>query len=398
VIEARDATSGFTTRFAVNYEFAVRFTEDLFAISNPSLRDIIAEREPERRHRLAIFVDDGVIAAYPELCDRIEAYARAHASVMDLVLAPKSLAGGERAKNDYGLVERLQLELLALGLDRHSFVIAIGGGAILDLVGFVAATTHRGVRHIRIPTTVLGQGDSGVGVKNGINAFGVKNLIGTFAPPFAVLNDYRLIERLRPRDIRAGVAEAIKVALIRDAPFFEWIESQGPRVLEPSGEALRLLIRRSAELHMRQIATGGDPFENGSARPLDYGHWAAHKLEILSGHELRHGEAVAIGMALDARYSTRVGLLPAGDDERVCRLLQRLGFVLWHPMLELRTRSGEFAVLAGLREFREHLGGELTITLLAGLGRGIEVQEMDIATIVDAIAWLKADSCASQRA
>ena len=146
---------------------------------------------------------------------------------------------------------------------------------------------------------------------------------------------------------------------------------------------------------MRQIALGGDPFEMGSARPLDYGHWIAHKIEVLSDHALRHGEAVAIGMALDARYSVRKGMLPEGEEGRVCRLLERLGFRLWHPALAAAAAHGGARLLAGLREFREHLGGELTITLLAGIGRGVEVHEMDEAEVLRAVGWLEARSAAA---
>jgi len=388
--------TGFSTNFSVDYRFAVRFTDQLFALDNPTLYEVLTEREPLRRHRLMFFIDDSVARAYPELFGDITAYARARGAVLELVAPPETLPGGEASKNDPDLVRRLQLRLVELGIDRHSFVVAIGGGAFLDFVGYAAATTHRGVRHIRIPTTVLAQGDSGVGVKNGVNAFGIKNLIGSFAPPFAVLNDHRFIERLPARDIRAGVAEAVKVSWNRDAEFYKYMESRtAEELLDPRGAALRYVIRRAAELHARQIATGGDPFEAGSARPLDYGHWVAHKLEILTNHALRHGEAVAIGMALDARYSARTGLLREGEDHRICRLLQRLGFALWHPALEALTPYGEYAVLAGLREFREHLGGELTITLLAAIGRGVEVHAMNAAAIVEAIGWLKGSfSCA----
>ena len=139
---------------------------------------------------------------------------------------------------------------------------------------------------------------------------------------------------------------------------------------------------------MHQICHGGDPFETGSARPLDFGHWSAHKLETLSDHSLRHGEAVAIGIALDTHYSVRTGLLEDGLDERVCVLLEQLGFSLWHPALEAETNDGKFALLNGLDDFREHLGGKLTITLLRNLGEGIEVHSMDNAQIVHSINWL----------
>jgi 3-dehydroquinate synthase len=306
------------------------------------------------------------------------------------MLAPAEVVpGGEPVKNDPALLTRLQQRLVDLGVDRHSFVVGIGGGAMLDLIGYVASSTHRGIRHVRVPTTVLAQNDSGVGVKNGVNAFGVKNLLGSFAPPFAVFNDSDFLRTLQPRDKIAGMAEAVKVALIRDRVFFEWLDAsaEGLRACEPA--AMRKMIRRCAELHMRQIAQGGDPFETGSARPLDYGHWAAHRLEELTAHELRHGEAVAIGLALDARYSVQVGMLDPGGEDRVHALLKRLGFHLWHPALESRDANGRWLLLRGLEEFREHLGGELTITLLRDIGIGEEVHRMDTNGILRALVWLR---------
>ena len=142
--------------------------------------------------------------------------------------------------------------------------------------------------------------------------------------------------------------------------------------------------RHPFDVGRRQIAHGGDPFEMGSARPLDYGHWSAHKLEGLTSHELRHGEAVAIGLALDTRYSVQIGMLAAGAEDRVYRLLKRLGFYLWHPAMETRDEQGRLAILRGIEEFREHLGGELTITLLRDIGRGEEVHAMDNNEILHA--------------
>lgn len=384
-----EASESYHQTFSVSFEYAVCFTENLFAVANPVFRESVCLREPSKRHRLAVFVDDGVAAALPALIGDVVNYAEQHAAHIDLVAIPEIVPGGERCKNDPQLIERLQKRLLQLGMDRHSFVVAVGGGAMLDVVGYVAATTHRGVRHIRVPTTVLAQADSGVGVKNGYNAFGVKNLVGAFAPPFAVLNDARFIDALHRRDVIAGMAEAVKVALIRDATFFHWIEANADQLAATAARPLRFLIRRCAELHMQQIATGGDPFESGSARPLDYGHWSAHKLEALTGHALRHGEAVAIGIALDAHYAVTKGLLRVEEARRIYRLLKRLGFTLWDPALGERTPAGDYSVLAGLREFREHLGGELSITLLDGIGRGAEVHDMDAEAVIAAIEWLR---------
>ena len=267
-------------------------------------------------------------------------------------------------------------------LDRHAMVLCIGGGAVQDAVGYAAATAHRGLRVLRMPTTVLSQNDGGVGVKNGINAFEAKNFLGTFAPPWAVLNDARFLSTLEARDLRAGMAEAVKVALIRDADFFNWIEGNAKSLAAFEPVTLSELIRRCAHRHLEHIAGGGDPFETGTARPLDYGHWAAHRLEVLSCHDLRHGEAVAIGMALDARYATQIGQLSEPDLTRICVLLESLGLSLWHPALGPD-------VLRGLQDFREHLGGELTIPLLTEIGAYRDAHEMDEDNILEAIAWLE---------
>jgi 3-dehydroquinate synthase len=387
--EARDTTIHWQ-RFAVPFEYPVVFTEGLFDPDNPVLADSVSRLEPERRHRCLIVFDDGLLAVRPKLAEEIDAYVARHAGRMELVVAPIAVPGGEAIKNDLYFVEQMQQALFDHHVDRHSYVIAIGGGAVLDAVGLVAATTHRGVRHIRVPTTVLAQDDSGVGVKNGVNLRGVKNFVGTFAPPFAVLNDIELVEDLPVRDRIAGMAEAVKVALIRDGAFFEWLEHNADDLATFRRPAMKHLIRRCAELHMRQIANGGDPFETGSARPLDYGHWSAHKLETLTRHHLRHGEAVAIGVALDARYSVLCGLLEPGAETRICVLLEHLGFKLWHnALLQEDRETGRLKVLQGLVDFREHLGGELTITLLAGIGVGVEVHQMDEALVLEAIGWLK---------
>jgi len=257
------------------------------------------------------------------------------------------------------------------------------------VAGFAAATAHRGVRLVRLPTTTLSQADSGVGVKNGLNAFGQKNFIGTFTPPFAVINDFQLLAPLPPRDKRSGYVEAVKVACIRDAAFFDQLERDAGALAEFAPEPMKRLIRRCAELHLEHIAAGGDPFETGSARPLDFGHWAAHKLEQLSHFAISHGEAVAVGMALDVLYSRNTGLLDPGSAERVLSLLEKLGFTLFASEL-LNANNAELpAILSGLEEFREHLGGELSITLLAEIGRSLEVHAMEPQVIAAAIQELR---------
>ncbi len=380
----------FVQRFTATFEYPVVFTDGVFAPENPALADVLGRLEPARLHRLFVVIDDGVASAWPDLVAEITAYVGAHAARLRLAAAPVLVAGGEAAKNDPAAVGRLQARFHAAGLDRHSFVLIVGGGAVLDMVGYAAATTHRGLRVVRVPTTVLGQNDSGVGVKNGVNALGTKNLFGTFAPPFAVVNDRRFLETLSPRDRVEGMAEAVKVALIRDRAFFEWLEANAGRIAAFEAEAVAFSIRRCAELHLAHIAGSGDPFEAGSARPLDFGHWAAHKLETLTGHALRHGEAVAIGMALDSRYSVEIGLLDAGSLERICAVLERLGLPIWDDALTRPGPNDDLEVVGGLEEFREHLGGELSLTLLRAIGQGVEVHEVERAALGRALDWLRA--------
>jgi len=374
--------------FQVPFRFPVSFTTGLFDSENPTFRDTLQDRDTNKVHRFLCIVDDGVAAACPTLMEDIRSYVAVHQDHIAMARAPVVVSGGESVKNDDELREHLHQIVVDTRLDRHAYIVAIGGGALLDTVGFVAATAHRGIRHIRIPTTVLAQNDSGVGVKNGVNRYGQKNYLGTFAPPYAVLNDYDFIEALPDRDKISGMAEAVKVALIRDRCFFDWLEKQHSKLAKFDSDAMRYMIRRCAELHMHQIGHGGDPFETGNARPLDFGHWAAHRLETLTRYNLRHGEAVAIGIALDARYSVLANHLETGADDRICRLLERLGFTLWDDALLARDDAGAWSLLQGLTDFSEHLGGELSVTVLAELGVGIDVNEIDKSIILNAIDWL----------
>lgn len=366
----------------LDYEHRALFTRDVFACENATLRELIESSLDGRdRSRVMVFVDEGLLRGNQQLPERIEAYFRENADVLDLVAAPIPVPGGEPCKNDWERVTEIWEHINEAKICRHSYVIAIGGGAVLDLVGFAASTAHRGIRHVRMPTTTLSQGDGGVGVKNGVNYFGKKNWVGAFAVPFAIINDLNFLRTLPERDRRAGIIEAIKVALIRDGEFFEFIESKADELARLDEDALEAVIRRSAELHMNHIAQGGDPFELGSARPLDFGHWAAHKLEQISGFRVGHGEAVAIGMAIDLLYAASAGMLDPEDAQRIINLIERIGFQLWDADLR-RSDGQQLQVLRGLEEFREHLGGELTITLVTGIGRAIEVHEMDVSQIL----------------
>lgn len=370
-------------RFGVEWVHRVRFTRDAFGEANTTLRSVI-RKGPDEPRRAIICLDSGLHDAQPDLLERAEQHVRDIAG-LDLAGETIILPGGERSKNDRAHADAVIKAIHDAGLCRRSYVIAIGGGAMLDVAGYAAAVAHRGVRLIRFPTTTLAQDDSGIGVKNGINAFGKKNFLGTFVPPWAVINDLDTLTSLADRDWRAGFSEAVKVACVKDAAFFEVIETRAASINARDLKAAEPIIRRSAELHLDHIVTGGDPFELNEARPLDFGHWAAHKLEAMTDFEVKHGEAVAIGIALDVAYSQLAGWLNESEADRVHACLSALGFDLWHAALTDRA-----TLLAGLEEFREHLGGRLTVSMLKGIGRSFEVHEMDEARIAEAIDVLRA--------
>lgn len=373
--------------FAVPFRYGVYFTESLFERTNTLLADVLQQDGAAGPRKVLVVLDSGVAEAHPDLEAQLCAYAQAHKQVLQLVTEPLILPGGEAGKNEAKHLQTILDAVHEHGICRHSYLLAIGGGALLDLAGFAAAIAHRGVRLVRIPTTVLSQNDSGVGVKNSVNAFGKKNFLGTFAPPFAVINDAAFLRTLHPRDWRAGISEAVKVALIKDAAFYQQIKQDAEKLNERDLPAMQRLIHRCAELHVAHIG-GADPFEMGSSRPLDFGHWAAHKLEQLSNYRLRHGEAVAIGIALDVTYSYLTGLITKAECEDVTDLLQHLGFALFAEEL-LLEQDGELAVLRGLQEFQEHLGGQLTVMLLRRLGEGTEVHHMQKAVLHQAILALQ---------
>ncbi|HUR60556.1 MAG TPA: 3-dehydroquinate synthase [Opitutaceae bacterium] len=358
-------------------EHRLIFTRNVFAPDNDTLADLLTPREPGGTARAVVFWDGGLGAVFPGIADEIARWFAARKSRVRLEAEPIALPGGEAVKNNFYQLERVWMAINEAKLCRHSFVIAVGGGALLDMVGFGAATAHRGIPVVRLPTTSLSQADGGLGVKNGVNYFSKKNWLGSFVVPHAVVNDLAFLHRLTPRDRRAGLIEAVKVALIRDAKFFEFIAGRVDALARFEQEPYEAVVRESARQHMEHIATGGDPFERGSARPLDFGHWAAHKLEQLSEFRVSHGEAVAVGMAIDLIYARRVGLLSEAHADRILGVIQGLGFELFAPIKEIRGPSGRQDMLDGLEEFREHLGGQLTIPMIRSPGDRLDVHEMD---------------------
>ena len=362
----------------------IEFTRDLFSPVNSVLSDVVSKSGSSESSKFIVFVDGGVVGGKQNLLREIQSWFNAKDGELELVDSPFVLPGAEACKNDWSLIPEIWEKMNRNSIDRHSYVLAIGGGAFLDMVGFAASTAHRGVRLVRVPTTSLSQGDGGVGVKNGINYFGKKNWVGSFSVPFAVINDFAFLESLDDTSRRAGIIEAIKVALVRNKKFFVEIEKLSDRLFKLEQAALEYVIQRSAEEHVDHISTSGDPYELGSARPLDFGHWVAHKLEQISAFRIGHGEAVAVGLAVDLIYSKRVGIISKDDCDRILNLIRSTGFNIYDPELS-RIEAGRSVILQGLEEFREHLGGILTITLVPEIGRKIEVNDMDETEILASI-------------
>jgi 3-dehydroquinate synthase len=368
----------------LTFKHRIVFTRDAFAPENPVLPELLAEGGGRR---VLAVIEENVAKAWPALAGKIANMLETSGLTSRGVHV---LPGGEAVKADDSLV-RSVWQLVDEGhIDRHSYLLAIGGGAFLDAVGYGAATAHRGVRLVRFPTTTLAQDDSGVGVKCAINHFGKKNWVGSFAVPFAVINDFDFLHTQDEETRRAGLIEAVKVALVKDAGFFEWIEAHAGRLASLEPEALETCVERSALLHARHIAEGGDAFEAGSSRPLDFGHWAAHKLEALSGYSLGHAHAVATGLALDTLYAAKAGYLSDSDAARVLAVLETLKLPLYHEAFDLRGPDGRRLVFDGLEEFREHLGGRLTVLLLAAPGKGIDVHQMNESVLETCIEELRA--------
>ncbi|MEM6391661.1 MAG: 3-dehydroquinate synthase [Planctomycetota bacterium] len=382
-----------TLDIPLRFPHRVAFTDHAFAPLNPLLADILTPlltADPASPSKLLIAVDQSVAHAFPELQHDLSTYLQHHQ--LPTPVAFRTLPGGEAVKSDLTNLESLLADLQRHALCRHSVVLAIGGGAVLDTVGFATAVTHRGLRLVRMPTTTLAQGDSGVGVKNAVNMFGAKNLIGTFTVPHAVLNDRHFLTTLPDHAWRDGLAEVVKVAILKKDPdLFDTVEQRADALArrEPCSDSG--LWERSAELHLRHIAQGGDPFEMTSARPLDFGHWSAHKLEELSNHTISHGHAVAIGLALDTHLAAELGLLPRSTADRITALLARLGFPLHHPLLHHPDLP------QGLEAFRQHLGGQLTLTLPTAIGQPTEIHEVPDAVLQRSLTILQTSNTSASR-
>lgn len=389
---SRAAATSLDVAFTVPTTHRLRFTQDVFG-ADAEVLEALLEPSGEQPPRVQFWLDEQLAQARPELPALCERFVASRPGRFRPAGNVQFVPGGEAIKNDVHILERMLKVVHHHELDRRSYMVVIGGGAVLDAVGFAAAIAHRGIRLVRLPTTTLSQADSGVGVKNGVNLFGKKNWLGSFAVPWGVVNDAALLSTLSDRDFRCGFSEAVKVTLLKDPAAFDELCRLAPAIRERVPAASERMIFASAKLHLDHITRRGDPFEMLEARPLDYGHWSAHKLEALTEFSVRHGEAVALGVAWDTIYSSLRYGFPWADAVRTLECLRNLGFELWHPQFD-----SPGPIFAGLEEFRQHLGGRLTLTMLEQVGRAIDVHEVDAPLLERALVLLKDFSLAGSTA
>lgn len=375
----QDTSQSLDISFAVPQTFRFRMTRDVLGGDSAALLDLL-EPSGDERPRVMVFADASLPRADQDFLRRLHELLDGAADRIHLVEEPRVVGGGEPCKNDPALVDGLLEHFNEHQLDRRSYVVVFGGGAVLDTVGYAASIAHRGIRLVRLPTTTLAQADSGVGVKNAVNWFGKKNWKGTFSVPWGVINDQHLLKTLPDREFLSGFSEVVKVSLLKSKEIFLRVERDADDIRQRLDPATTSAIHQSVSLHLRHITGGGDPFEMLEARPLDFGHWSAHRLEPLTDYQIRHGEAVSIGVAIDTLYSRNVLGFPAADADRVLNCLQALGLPVGHKLL-----SQPEILLEGLEEFRQHLGGRLTLTLLKSIGRPINQHEVDLPAMRDAI-------------
>lgn len=374
--------------FAVKFKYNIHFTKNIFNIKNTILNKIINKNEDTCKKKIIVLIDKKVSIYHKNLKNDILNYFSAYEKTITLTCSPITISGGEKIKNHFFIIKYLYKLISTYKICRKSFIVGIGGGAFLDAIGYAASTAHRGVKLIRIPTTVLSQNDSGIGVKNGINFMNKKNFIGTFTTPFAVINDYKFLTSLSNRDWIAGVPESIKVSLIKDDSLFELIKNNVDKILNRNIHLMKKIIFYCAKLHANHISKNGDPFETTSSRPLDFGHWSAHKLESLTKYKLLHGESVAIGIAIDCTYSYLIKLLKKSHWKTIIKTLIKLKLDIFNDKLSLK-KGNKNIISEALQEFREHIGGKLTITLIKQIGKSVDINHINIKILEKSIKYLE---------
>jgi len=371
----------FDVVYGPGLSYPVTMARNIFSRGNHELTDLIGRR------KTLFIIDRGIGKGQLEAVKDYVRWSNAINKEINAVFL--RVPGGETVKMNMKYVRQIIRRARQAGLDRKSVFVIVGGGATLDMGSFAADIFHRGAAHIKIPTTLLSQVDAGISMKNGINSDGRKNLLGTVSAPEAVLVDPTFLYTLRTRVISQGFAEMIKAALMRDGRYFEQIEAYYQELLQRTfSRTMEDLIWRAIEIHLTEI--NNDPFEQKLERPLAFGHVWAHWLENITNNRLSHGEAVGIGMAIDTQISEQRGLINQETRDRVINLIQRVGL----PIYDSAAVTDDYTDV--LEEFRQHLGGKLTVGLLNFIGSRVDVDDITKEEIKAAINFLAQRSAASE--
>lgn len=303
--------------------------------------------------------------------------ARATAALDSLHPGKVAIPEGEEAKT-WDAAGSLLGSLIGHGLDRRGVVVALGGGSVGDSAGFAASLYMRGIRVVQVPTTLLGQVDSGVGGKTAVNHPAGKNLIGTFHQPSLVACDTGLLVTLPRRELLSGLAEVVKYGVIADAKLYVGVEAEAERLLGADPEALRWVVARCVAAKAR-LVEADERDERGVRAALNYGHTLGHAVETLSGHSIRHGEAVAVGMVAASRVAVYLGLLKKPDLERQLALLRRLGLPTEPPY-------GVDELIPLMRRDKKAEQGSMRLVLPTGIGGEPVIRSVSEAEIRGALA------------
>ncbi|WAL94159.1 sedoheptulose 7-phosphate cyclase [Streptomyces sp. Je 1-369] len=361
----REDAGGFDLLAPDGTGYRVDVTGGVFHPDNPLLAEYVAGR------RVVAFIGPTV--------DRI--YGRQLRHYLTTRLEPGSwsvhtIATGEHNKS-LNSVESVCATAKAAGLDRHGVMLAVGGGIVADIVGFAASMYARGIRYIKVNTSLVGQVDVGVGVKTGVNALHSKNMFGAYHPAHASLNDPALLDTLPAREIRCGLAEIVKMAVILDGDLFRTLERhpdafrRGPSgAAVPGDDVETYIVRTSMRLMMEELCP--NLREHELARLVDFGHTFSPVIETAGGHRLAHGEAVAVDMALSAHVARLLGLTDEDTCERIVALLEGIGLPVYDPATctpELMTQA--------LRASWQRRGRKLHLVVPTALGKAAFVDELE---------------------
>ena len=341
-------------------------------------RGILNDLHREIR-RIGSFSSYGLVtddSVRPLVAERLQANLRSHEINSELLSFPP----GESAKN-MEIVLQLCQQLVARGFDRKSLLIAVGGGVVGDIAGFVAAIFMRGIPYIQVPTTLLAQVDSAIGGKTGVDLPSGKNLLGVFHQPLLVVADPDVLGTLPVEIRREGFAEIIKAALIADSELFSLLENQGANLLENANELLETIIAKAAEVKCRVVSH--DEHESGLRRILNFGHTLGHALEAASQYSLPHGQAVAAGMGVAIRFSQKWVGLDRDDADRALRLILRLGLPSGLPE-DIQSQL----LLSALEKDKKIQGNVCHFVLIGKIGQAV-IQPIPVEELKESLDQLR---------